>query len=113
MARLGKPLAGVHVTLDGLGNLSASDLLSLDGPKFVTSSSKGGAKTLAVLISPDKWKTLNHNLPDVDSEKTLHFYVGENAYVTIPCDPPIGGVFRPKRSTGLEIITRRRSAVDA
>jgi hypothetical protein len=112
MARLGKPLAEFHITLAGLAKICAADLASIEGPKFITSSSRGGTKTLAVLISHDKWKTLNHNLPQVDSDKALPFYVGNNAYVVIPCEPHIGSVLRPKRSTGLEIITRQRSKRD-
>lgn len=109
MTKRGKPLPELHIPLADLGKLSASDLLAIDGPKFITSDSERGARTYAVLISHDKWRTLNHNLPEVDPEKAMPFYVGGNAYVVIPCDEPVGSVFRPKPSTGLDIITRKRS----
>ena len=56
-------LPELHIPLADLGSLSASDLLAIDGPKFITLDSKRGTKTLAVLISHDKWKRLNHGLP--------------------------------------------------
>ena len=109
---LGKPLPDLHIPLADLGHLSASDLLAIDGPKFITSDSYEGARTCAVLISHDKWRTLNHALPEVDPNKARPFYVGDAAYVVIPCEPHIGSVLRPKQSTGLEIITRKRSKSD-
>jgi hypothetical protein len=65
MARLGKPLSALHITVDDLGQLHPADLRGLlaevDGPKFITEDSKRGTKTLAVLISHAKWKKLNHH----------------------------------------------------
>ena len=58
--RSGKPLPSLCIPLAYLGDLSASDLLTIDGPKFITSDSNEGARTYAVLISHDKWKKLNH-----------------------------------------------------
>jgi hypothetical protein len=75
------------------------------GPVFMTY----GKDTVAVLISHAKWKHMNHRLPTVDPDKALHFYVDGQAYVVIPCEARIGSVLRPKPSTGLEIITRKRS----
>ena len=62
--RPGKPLSELHIPLADLGSLSASDLLAIDGPKFITSDSERGCKTYAVLISHEKWKRLNHGLLD-------------------------------------------------
>ena len=105
MARLGKPLSEIHLTLAGLAHITSADLLSIDGPKFITSSSKYGARTLAVLISHDKWKTLNHNVPSVNPHKAEAFYVGEQAYMVIPAVDLGGGVYQAKPETGLKIIT--------
>ena len=103
--RAGKPLPPeLHIPLADLDRLSASDLLAISGPRFITSDSEPGARIYAVLISHDKWRTLNHALPEVDPEKARPFYVGNSAYVVIPCEPHIGSVLRPKPSTGLEII---------
>ncbi len=69
MAKLGKPLPELHITVDELSQLDVDDLreilAGIDGPKFITADSKRGTKTLAVLISHEKWKTLNHNVPDL------------------------------------------------
>lgn len=63
MARLKKLSSNLHIPLADLGDLSASDLLAIDGPKFITSDSYKGARTFAVLISHEKWKRLNHGIP--------------------------------------------------
>ena len=67
MARPGKPLPELHITVDDLGQLHPDDLRDLlagiDGPKFITEDSKRGTKTLAVLISHETWKRVNHGLP--------------------------------------------------
>ena len=60
MAKQGKPLPEIPIPLADLCKLSASDLLAIDGPKFITSDSERGARTYAVLISHEKWKRLNH-----------------------------------------------------
>ena len=68
MSRAGKPLPELHITVDDLGQLHPDDLreflIGIDGPKFITSDSKRGTKTLAVLISHDKWRKLNHGEKD-------------------------------------------------
>ena len=63
MSRLKKLSPNLHIPLADLGDLSASDLLAIDGPMFITSDSFEGARTFAVLISHDKWKRMNHGLP--------------------------------------------------
>ena len=109
MAKPGKPLPELHLPLADLGELSASDLLAIDGPKFITSDSERGARTHAVLISYNKWKTLNHSLPEVDPHKAKEFFVSGQAYLTIPVERDAYKCWRPVRETGLEIITRKRS----
>jgi len=90
------------------GKVSPGEVAAIvrDGaPVFMTY----GESTVAVMISHAKWKCMNHRLPTVDPDKALPFYVDGQAYVVIPCEAHIGSVLRPKRSTGLEIITRKRS----
>ena len=75
MGRPGKPLPELHITVDDLSQLHADDLrvllAGIDGPKFITSDSKRGTKTLAVLISHNKWKRLNHELPVKPRKKAV------------------------------------------
>jgi hypothetical protein len=75
MARPGKPLPELHITVDDLGQLHPNDLRSflagIDGPKFITEDSKRGTKTLAVLISHDMWKRLNHGLLSKPGKKAV------------------------------------------
>jgi hypothetical protein len=53
----------LHIPFEKLGELSPKKLLAIDGPKFITKDHK----TLAVLISHDKWRALNHSFPDLES----------------------------------------------
>ena len=53
----------LHIPFEKLGELSSRKLLAIDGPKFITKDHK----TLAVLISHEKWKKLNHSFPDLES----------------------------------------------
>jgi len=100
----------LKITTDRLKKLTPGEIAyaGMEGPSFIMY----GEEVKAVLISHDKWKQLNHNLPEVNPEKAVPFYVGEQAYVTIPCEKHIGSVLVPERSTGLEIITQKRSKVD-
>ena len=86
MARAGKPLPELHIPLADLGNLSASDPLAIDGPKFITSDSERGARTYAVLISHDKWKQLNHRLPNITPDRAGIFFIGDQAYMVLPVE---------------------------
>jgi hypothetical protein len=63
MSKLKKLSPSLHIPLADLVLMSASELLAIDGPKFITSDSYEGTRTCAVLISHDKWKRLNHRLP--------------------------------------------------
>ena len=65
-----------------------------------------------MLISHEKWKMLNHNLPEMDPHKALEFSIGEQRYLTIPVErvPGLGNVVQATRETGLTIITRKRSS---
>jgi len=62
MVNLRKLPFHLHIPLANLADLSAGDLLAIEGPKFITSDSYVGARTFAVLISHDLWKRLNHGL---------------------------------------------------
>ena len=101
-----KPISDLDILLKDLGSLSTSDLLAIDGPKFIIDRS-GAA--LAVIISPDKWKMLNHPIPAVKSNGVTKFYAGAQTYLTIPVENIGRGVtlWQAKPSTGLEIITLR------
>jgi hypothetical protein len=110
MAKRKKLSPDLHIPLADIPYLSASDLLAIDGPKFITSDSMEGAKTFAVLISHDKWRTMNHTIPAVSPHRAGVFWVGEQAYLTIPVEQRGGtAVWHPVSETGLEIITRKRS----
>jgi hypothetical protein len=111
MARVGKPLSELHIPFTDLSSLSAADLLSIDGPKFITKDSKRGFKTLAVLISHDKWKELNHGLFDLNPHKASLSIVDDQAYLTIPVKGVslFPALWQAKPETGLTIITNRKS----
>jgi hypothetical protein len=113
MAKLGKPLPELHITVDELSQLDVDDLreilAGIDGPKFITSDSEPGARTFAVLISHDKWKTLNHNVPEVDPHRAKEFFVSGQAYLVIPVERNEHQCWSPLQETGLKIITRKRS----
>lgn len=113
MSRIRKPVSESHIPLADIGDLSASDLLAIDGPKFITSDSKRGVRTYAVLISHDKWKTMNRRLPDVNPHKAEVFFVGEQAYLTIPVERDAYKCWRPLPETGLTIITEKSSGKKA
>jgi hypothetical protein len=91
----------IHVPYKKLGELSPAELLAVEGPKFVTKDHK----TLAVLISHDKWKKLNHGLPNVNPHKVMKFLVGEQNYLVIPVERYGSTLFQAKPETGLMIFT--------
>ncbi len=106
----------LHIPFEKLGDLSAGDLLAIEGPKFITyKSHRVGQRTLAVLISHDKWRTLSHNVPEVDPHKAKVFYVGDNLYMTIPIDAIMVGsaVCEPQArpETGFKITRSRKKGV--
>jgi len=100
----------LHVPFEKLSSISVADLLAIEGPKFITHTShRAGQQTLAVLISHEKWKTMNHQLPEVDPVKAELFFVDEQAYMVIPAINLGGTVYQAKPETGLKIITERKS----
>lgn len=104
------PLPELDIPLIELGKLSAYDLLSIDGPKFIVNrSGVGGGATLAVVISHDKWLMLNHHIPTVKRYEVTEFFVGGQAYLTIPVERanPNSTIWQAKPETGLKIITER------
>ena len=111
----GKIHHDLHIPFEKLREISSAELLAIDGPKFITRDSKQGRRTLAVLISHDKWRTLNHNLPEVDPHKAKVFYVGDSLYMTIPIDAIMVGssVCEPqaRSETGFEITRVRKRGV--
>lgn len=70
MRELERLKPSLHIELQDLGNLSASDLLAIDGPKFITSDGYVGARTFAVIIPHEMWKRLNHGLPAKPRKRT-------------------------------------------
>jgi hypothetical protein len=112
--RTSKPLPSLHIPLADLPSLSASDLLAIDGPKFIMSDSEAGCRTCAVLISYDKWKTLNHNTPQVNPHKAEVVFVRKKSYVVISGERDEFKCWRPKKETGMDIINivRKRSKAD-
>lgn len=107
MVRLRKPLSELHVTLAGLRKMTSADFQAIDGPKFVTSSSRHGARTLAVLVSHDKWKILNHNIFDADPHALRLNFIDGQRYVTLPIGPDSNNCWQALPETGLQIVTIR------
>ena len=75
------------------------------GPVFMTY----GEDTVAVLISRNKWRTLNHNVPSVDPHNAQVNFVGGQAYMVIPVVDLGSGIWQATPETGLKIITCKRS----
>ena len=95
----------LHIPFAELGELSSRKLLAIDGPKFITK----GHKTLAVLISHEKWKIMNHRLPNITPDRAGIFFIGDQAYMVLPVEQRNGhAVWHPTPETGMEIITRPR-----
>ena len=110
MARKAKLVPDLHVEFEKLGKLTPADLLAIDGPKFITQDCEQGTATLAVLISHDKWRTLNHGLPDVRPDRVGVFFIGKQAYLQIPVEQrKESAVWHAVPEVGLDIITRRKS----
>jgi predicted transcriptional regulator len=105
----GEILPELDIPFADLGKLSVRDLLSIDGPKFITNR-KGavGGATLAVVISHDKWIMLNHHIPDVKRAAVTEFFVGGQAYLTIPVERDVFKFWRPVAETGLDIVTLKK-----
>ena len=98
----------LHIPFEKLGELSSRKLLAIDGPKFITK----GHKTLAVLISHEKWKIMNHRLPNITPDRAGIFFIGDHAYMVLPVEQRNGhAVWHPTPETGMEIITRPRKRV--
>ena len=72
----------LHIPFAELGELSSRKLLAIDGPKFITK----GHKTLAVLISHEKWKIMNHRLPNITPDRAGIFFIGDQAYMVLPVE---------------------------
>lgn len=106
MARRGKPTPDLHISVAELRKLRPAELLAIEGPKFIMREVVRGHETLAVLISHDKWRTLNHNVPEVDPHNAKVFHVGEQAYLTIPVYRDAYKCWRPLVETGLDIVAR-------
>jgi hypothetical protein len=111
----GDPLPELDIPLTDIGKLSASDLLAIDGPKFITNrSGVGGGATLAVVISHDKWLMLNHHIPTVKRREVTEFFVGDQTYLTIPVKR-IGlgpSIWQAEPETGIKIITTSAKEVE-
>ena len=106
MERVKKLVPDLHIPYEKLGELSCADLLAIDGPKFIVRH----RKTLGVLISHDKWRTMNHRLPNITPDRAGIFFIGDQAYMVLPVEQRDGhAVWHPTLETGLEIITRRKS----
>lgn len=102
----------LHIPFEKLGELSPKQLLAIDGPKFITHKcitpeNHVGQQTLAVLISHDKWKTMNHRLPNITPNRAGIFFIGDQAYMVLPVEQRDGhAVWHPTPETGLGIITK-------
>jgi len=103
-----KPLVPeLHISVAKLRKMSPADLLSIDGPKFIMREVVRGNETLAVLISHEKWKTMNHRLPNITPDRAGIFFIGDQAYMVLPVEQRDGhAVWHPTPETGLEIITK-------
>lgn len=96
----------LHILFAELGELSPAKLRAIDGPKFITK----GHKTLAVLISHDKWRTMNHRLPNIAPDRAGIFFIGDQAYMVLPVEQrDRHASWHPMPETGLEIITKRKT----
>ena len=115
MAKKCSAISDLHISLAGLRKLRPTELLAIDGPRFIMREVVPGNETLAVLISHDKWRTLNHNMPEVDPHKAKVFYVGDNLYMTIPISAIMVGsaVCEPQArpETGFKITRTRKRGV--
>lgn len=116
MSRRGDVVPDLHISVAELRKLRPADLLAIDGPKFIMREVVRGNETLAVLISHNKWRMLNHNVPDVNPNEIKEFFVGDQMYLMMPVECVGSCSYRIKSSkklevrswTGLEVIEHRK-----
>ena len=107
-----KPVPSLCIPYAELATLTPADLRAIDGPKFITRTGTAGVGTLAVLISHDKWRALNHGTPYVNPDQITEYFVGDQAYIIVPVgrgrvEPTVW--HNPKESM-IQIVTCRRKA---
>jgi hypothetical protein len=110
MAR--KIIPSLCIPYADLATLTPADLRAIDGPKFITRSVRAGIDALAVLISHDKWRALNHGAPYVNPDQITEYFVGDQAYIIVPVgrgrvEPT---VWQTPKESMIQIVTRRRKA---